>query len=132
MSVFLCSDKHKNTLINYAEQNSISFYHNEEYHAVKLDPEGYALMLHYENMHSFESRYGSDGTIEELKYKKFPITKVRVVQIIKACHCYNYQVNDTRDYKETEASALISSIIDQATHVLPGYDTAVWGIRDIK
>lgn len=131
MSAFLCSENHINTLISYAVSMDMRFYHNEENHSVLLDPQGYAQILHSENVRSLEFRYGKDPeTPEEIKFKTIKVDQQKdAVKVIKACHCYNYQACETEDYEETEAFSLISKIINNASRNIPGYDSEAWGIE---
>ncbi len=93
-------------------------------------------MLWDENFASVTARY-PDAAFDELPgeigenfvygahdpiYGKFD-----PVQVIKACHCYQYQSCEHEGWEESEACAFIETLIDCATHALPGYDAAAWG-----
>lgn len=49
------------------------------------------------------------------------------VQVIKACHCYEYQSCEHDDWRDSRAYAIIQGILDAAMSHLRGYDDAEWG-----
>ena len=54
----------------------------------------------------------------------------RCVQILKACHSYNYQSCENNGYYDSLAYAIIEKIIKDTTMNLDGYDEAEWDIAD--
>lgn len=51
-----------------------------------------------------------------------------MIEIIKACHSYIYQSNQTLHWKESEACAIVRALETRAIHNLPGYEAASWEI----
>jgi hypothetical protein len=52
----------------------------------------------------------------------------KLVWIIKACDCYDYQACETDDYEQSIAHAIVSEIRAKAVHSFLEYEAAPWGI----
>ena len=49
------------------------------------------------------------------------------VQVIKACHCYEYQACEHPGWETSLARQFTLDLVDAACAHLPGYDDAAWG-----
>lgn len=95
-------------------------------------------MLWAENIVSVSARYPHDdvdnlpGPIGEnyaMRAANFRLawSNVDPVQVIKACHCYEYQSCEHQGWEASEAKAFIDALVNRCTRVLDGYDDAAWG-----
>lgn len=48
-------------------------------------------------------------------------------QILKACHCYEYQSCEHDGWEASEAHAFCESLRRSAERMVPGYESAAWG-----
>jgi hypothetical protein len=144
MSAFLCSHNHFKILAMFAVTNG--------QYGLRVDPGSlpnaetrglgnespatiathYANILYRENFRSIKHRYPS-STIEasEIKVTDRDISNnkgIDAVSILKQCDCLIYQTCETEDYYETLAYKLTQLIKDAAIKLLPGYESAPWGI----
>lgn len=89
---------------------------------------GRALWL--ANLASLKARYGADDSDDELpaiRAYKWTQTVRSAVQVIKDCHCLDYQSCEVRDWESTWAKSAIDAIERVAVRSLPGYEEAKWG-----
>ena len=132
MSAFILSDTHINLLLTWANRNirpyTIPVDNGlEELSFGKVDDiQKMAEILRKENVRSVNCRYNETTDPEELKITFHYQSDVTIVEIIKACHCYDYQACETDDYPTTDAHRIIDWILDAAIHLLPGYEQAKW------
>ena len=96
-------------------------------------------MLWDENRRSIEHRYpdtvedfdNAPGPIDETYiYSQFqvaPFPDYDPVQVIKACHCYEYQACEHPGWAGSEAKAVTDALLAAAVRALPGYEDAEWG-----
>ena len=127
MSAFLCSDRHINTLVNYANRNRLTVYHDGRTHSC-TDLDGLAKKLQAENIRSLNSRYGDEELDPTISHELWGSYTMEPVQILKACDCFDYQACESDDYNDTFSAALIQRIRNNAITKLPGYDEAIWGV----
>lgn len=146
MSCYICDDRHITVLAAYAAEHAkitrADFWatlsaDDRERFDDETDIEVLATLLHRENVASFRARYQGrhESDIGPYAYDRDAVTAVRVgafsaVQIIKAAHCFDYQACEHDGWGDSFACKVIKAIIDHATHKLPGYNEAVWGIPD--
>lgn len=138
MSAFIVSDDHINALMNYCIANRIDFYNpatRDRTQITTFNAGEIGRILMDENVRSVCHRYADAGVEEKnaaadyrfkllLKYHH-----LKPVQVIKACHCLDYQSCETPDWEGTLAHRILQTIISHATHRLAGYDDAAWEIR---
>lgn len=131
MSAFICSDAHLTALASFAARHVESYYHAGGRVPCRGQfVEGLGQLLLEANYRSVNFRYR-----EATPTPRFaPCGPARAalftsVEIIKAAHCYGYQACEHPEYKGSEAKALITAILDEATRQLPGYEAAPWGVR---
>ena len=98
-----------------------------------------ANMLWCENIKSVSNRYPheSSATLPGTTEKSRVITardfegvrwlRFDPVQVIKACHCFDYQSCEHDEWEASEAKAFIEALKASVCHRLPGYDAAQWG-----
>lgn len=53
---------------------------------------------------------------------------IEPIQVIKSAHCLRYQSCEHPGWEASSAAAFLEALIGAAIRVLPGYDTAVWGV----
>src|SRR5437899_3151424 len=130
MSAFVVSGTHIDAIVTYAIDAKVSFYFDNartDITAHNAQQIGAALFL--ENVRSVNCRYREtdDGAGPAYLFKRFN-TPLTPVEVIKACHCLSYQSCETEDWEATKAFAILRAIESTATHKLPGYEKAPWGI----
>ena len=131
MSAFVVSDKHINSMLTWANRKMDGISYGGRIYSFK-DTEHLQLMAQEmlnENYRSVNFRYAHYGYTEphEITFK-FE-RGCDAVQIIKACHCFNYQCCETEDWDQSFAYRINEYILSSATRFLPGYDDAQWEIR---
>jgi hypothetical protein len=137
MSAFICSDMHINAIVNYAADKRISYWlkNGERVEITAFNAEEVGRILMAENVRSMVARYGDSleegerNADSDYRYALFP-TPLTAVEVIKACHCLDYQSCETEDWETSLACEILSRIIKHATHDIPGYDDAPWEITD--
>jgi hypothetical protein len=136
MSAFICSDYHISALADYATR---SMRRSRLYAADRQweDPEEVFKVLWAENVRSVLYRYPED-TVDTAPGPIGPKgsfdRRVRAqsfnpIDIVKSCHCLEYQSCECPDYRETTAYELLQAIEAMAIRGLPGYDSAAWGLE---
>jgi hypothetical protein len=131
MSVFIVPDAHLNYLINYASQNDLRTYLNDEWVKVNGNEDLLMNVLARANEESYITRYNEELEAVELTWRPL-MRKFNPVQVIKACSCFDYQASEVEDYRNTGAGRLIKTIRQHAIGSLPGYEEAAWDITDEK
>jgi hypothetical protein len=129
MSAFIVSDKHINSLLNfaYAHMDGINLPDGQDlsFKSVQdLDKIGQILLD--ENYRSVNYRYREQEISHQIKFFVQPL--LTPVQIIKACQCLDYQCCETEDWEETSAYRIINWIQTEAIRNLAGYEQAQWSI----
>ena len=130
MSAFIVSEKHLQTLVNWAMDNKVGFFFDGKYYDLKDPkvPETILTVLYRQNVRSVDSRYKEKNVIDSLKFKRM-IVALNPVDVLKACHCLEYQSCETDDYERSFAYDIIIRIKDHAIRLLPGYEKANWAIK---
>lgn len=126
MSAWICSDKHINAMVTFAASHDVYVYVKSEPFYVRRNCQMTAEILKAQNVRSVDYRYSEFNCLSPIRYT--PTNGYTAVQIIKACHCYDYQACETPDYEETTAKRICDAIESAAINALPGYDEAAWGI----
>lgn len=139
MSAFLVSNTHINTLLTFAMKKRVPLPPIDDANEATR----YGRELLRENLRSLAYRYGErhgfiQGTVDDFlaayhfrsDYRAFTMRPGAAVSVIKGTHCYDYQACETPDYFETWAAAVMRNIRDDASHYLPGYDSAPWGFEE--
>jgi hypothetical protein len=144
MSAFLCSHEHFKILAMFAVTDGRYGLRVDPRHLPDAAVRGlnnespatiathYANILYRENFRSIKHRYPS-STVEasEIRVTDKDISNNKgldAVSLLKQCDCLIYQSCETDDYYETLAYKLVGMIKDAAIKLLPGYESAPWGI----
>ena len=98
----------------------------------------WADLLYVENIRALNARYGeqarADGPTDPppvpALHLAAHVTVPQLAAIIKACQCYQYQIAETDDYRDTPAYRLADAVISATIHALPGYEDAPWDTTD--
>lgn len=89
-------------------------------------------LLWQENVKSVNARYQdqSDAGRYTLSASEASHTiwqEIDPVQVIKACHCLEYQSCEHDGWETSDAKRILDTLIKCACHALSGYDQAEWG-----
>jgi hypothetical protein len=129
MSAFVVDKHHIDVLVSYMLTKRMSYWNGKErVYVTRNNASDIGQILFDQNVRSVNYRYHEQGKPPAYKFKH-PLESHSAVQIIKACHCLDYQSCETGDWGETEAWKICEAIISNACHDLPGYDTAQWNMR---
>ena len=93
-----------------------------------------AKLLWAENKKSIEYRYSDN--CDDMMPKNMRITKADFknlpgqspVELIKACHCLDYQSCEHPEWEDSEARQILLRIVDTESQRVEGYEQAAWGI----
>lgn len=129
MSCFIVNTNHVSALVRWACRNNVSaFYGNP---SRRLDIPGNEQqacdILLAENVASFNYRY-KEAVEQTMVYDAFA-TSLRPIDVIKACHCLEYQSCEHSEWEVSTARSIVKAIVDAASRALPGYDDASWEIK---
>ncbi len=133
MSAFLVSDNHIDTLITFAARKRITFsIDNRQLDArIVEDANDIGQILVNQNVRSVNARYSENDIVDEYIFRDVGLQNqhvANIVQILKACDCYDYQACETDDYRNTTAASIIDRIRSYAIHSLPGWEEAEWAL----
>ena len=130
MSAFLVSDKHITEILRFASGKGNIYYNGETLDLTTPDGiQKVGQILVNENYRSLNARYGSVNLSHVFQYEPFSMRPIMAaVEVIKLCHCYDYQACETDDYYETPTHSIVDAIKECAIRALPGYDDAEWSI----
>jgi hypothetical protein len=138
MSAYIVSDTHISALVTWAASLQVSFYFaNQRTNITWQNAEEIGRALLDENVrsvgHRYEGRIDSEEKNAAASYKfvRFD-TPLEIAEVIKACHCLDYQSCETDDWKDSKAYAILQAIEDKAITRIPGYERAPWGIDSEK
>lgn len=147
MSAYVVDREHIMYLVNAALahpicRNGMSWYHAGESHQMQdgnvTETIRVANILWQENIKSVMTRYpdsnfdnlpgpiGESYVISERDLTTF-WDIFSPIQVVKACHCYEYQSCEHDGWEASEAHAFINSLEGAAIHSMPSYDKAEWG-----
>lgn len=128
MSAFIVSDKHISALVSAGSLWGVKYFHSEMWRPIRGRENEIGQILLNENYRSVNYRYSEDEQPHHFRHVP-SLMKYSLLQIIKACNCYNYQACETPDYYDTEAYSIVMAIREHAIHLLPGYEDAAWEIN---
>jgi hypothetical protein len=112
--------------IDRAEDNTATL-RAKRYEARREEASRIGAMLWATNVHSVNHRYDEDDWEDVYEYRRHPFD-LSPVAILKAIDCYEYQSCEHDDWPTSEAHAFCQALRRAYIHLLPGYDTADWGI----
>ncbi len=128
MSAFIISKEHIDCLVTYAVFKRLHCRVNDRTQADLDNADEIGQLLVNENYRSYNYLY-NDENINPYVYSFTKSPKYSLIQIIKACNCYNYQSCETDDYYQSDAYYLVDNIIKSCIMDLPGYEESMWEIR---
>ena len=130
MSAFIVSDLHISAIVTSQHSTynlPISYNYNGSSTYIAGIEQQLGQILLNENYVSANHRYGAHNEPHTFDLT-FPSSPYTPIQIIKLCNSLIYQSCEHPTWKDSEAYAIITSIIDHAITVLPGYEEADWTI----
>ncbi len=137
MSAYLVPEEHINYLVDSAKKigergrgSGFSWFHEGEHNKLRTDDDQTKAgqMLWNANQESLGARYDDQDPAPLYRHK--PIAwgvEVDRIQVIKACHCFEYQACEYEGYYTSEAHGFIMGLIKAACQSMGGYDDAEWG-----
>lgn len=139
MSAFIVGHDHINALLDHAVRHQVSYYvpsRRERVTIMNNNATEIGAILLDQNERSVRHRYPGiapselPGTIGEnaASFRWRPRVPLQPVQIMKACHCLDYQCCETKDWERTIAFLIVQAILNDASRRVPGYDGAKWEI----
>lgn len=132
MSAYICSDKHIAAIAwTAARQHGPG--------SPRIDLNEYIdnfKKLYEANVQSVNYRYNetTDTACEASqiptarKDKKWQLTNYNEVQVMKLCHCWEYQSSELPNYEITKGYEVMQRALKNASQRLPGYDDAEWEV----
>jgi len=135
MSAFIVSKEHINYLIQAAISRRIlggsdasRWFHAGEWHELRPGDSKRASqvgqILWNENVKSVATRYDEAREDRIFAFSYNHKISIDPVQVLKACHCLNYQSCEHETWEASEAYAFLESLKSDTEHALPGYDEA--------
>jgi len=128
MSAFIVNKKHIDALVTWAgaQHYQIHYYPNGgDWLPIAGREDEVGQVLVNENYRSVNYRYDESDKPDRYLWSQYS-QPLSAVQVIKACNCFDYQACETDDYPDSEATAIIKAIREQAIRQLPGYEEAQW------
>lgn len=129
MSAFIVNPNHISALVRWASRARVSAYHGNPKRRLDIagsEQETCDILL-TENVVSYNYRY--DETVEEQMVYDPCAISLRPIDVIKACHCLEYQSCEHPEWETSTAKAIVTAIEGAASRALPGYDDAPWEIK---
>jgi len=131
MSAFIVSDKHiaamVNSMVPHYPGDGKSYYWDGETRYFGGNSQEIGQKLWDQNYRSVNARYNEKT--ETPVYRGASIGRsLSPIEIVKACHCYNYQSCEATDWEHTEAYAISEAIEASAVRRISGYEEADWAI----
>lgn len=136
MSAYIVEPLHINALVSWAcaqRKDGVHYYWQQTGRYINVKSAArIASILYAENVRSVNTRYRESEPMHGFAFK--PVmrlaARLSLVQVIKSCHCLDYQSCETDDWEDTEACAVLRGIESAAVCCLPGYESAEWGMPD--
>lgn len=124
MSCFICNDLHISVLAHFAARFNCD--------GEKMTPKNIGLLLHSENVKSYNARYEDDQQFYTYHHKSDirAYDYVPVVQVLKAAQCLAYQSCEHDGWQSSKAKRILDAIESKAIYQLPGYEDSDWEIKD--
>ena len=118
MSCFIVSKKHIDSMVSKTDRATT----REQKTLNKL-----GQILWDENRKSVSHRYSEQTDFDTYKYES-PEKELTPIEVIKLCHCYNYQSCEHPKWEGSKAQNLSQNIEDNCIYLIEGYDNAKWAI----
>lgn len=146
MSAYMVSKAHIDAMLTgatrYSRPYGLSWYVGHERHELRYDNlDAIGQMLVDANLRSIHARYpdcrtNPDNTPGPIaRYWDVPyVHETRAdfspVELLKAIDCFEYQACEDDDWETSEAHACCAALRHILIRVLPGYESAPWGIDE--
>ncbi len=136
MSAYIVTDYHINALVSFAVRAKACYSVNGNHvYITRENAESVGRILMDANVQSVSHLYGARLSDEEKNagadYRfAEPNRTFSPVEIIKACHCLDYQSCEVETWRGSVAHAVLQGIKAYAENALPGYDAAPWGLDE--
>ena len=130
MSAYIVSDKHISamlTLVSGPEYHGEpkTYYWDCEIISFADNIMAIGQKLLDENYKSVNARYNRNETPHTFSFE--PV-EMKPIEIVRLCHCYNYQTCEHDGWDGSEAEEISRQIEHYAIKNVPGYEDAPWGI----
>jgi hypothetical protein len=126
MSAYIVSDEHLSYLISYASNQRVGWWDGTAWRQVFGNEQEVFNKLFRANMESVNKRYCENTPPMPSKFAWRGDTTV--IQVLKACACFDYQACEVKEYERTEAARIVNEIRSSAIRSLTGYAEAEWEI----
>lgn len=142
MSAFMVTNAHVDVLLSYMNnrdgKDALNWVLRRQHkHDVECgDFTEIGRILLRENAKSVNCRYDNaePQAFEQAESYRFRFTIKPIAQsavaVIKQAHCLDYQSCEHDEWSDSLAKKILDAIISHATHRLPGYDAAPWGVDE--
>ena len=129
MSAFIVNPNHISALVRWACRDRVNVFYGSPPRRLDIAGSEQEIcdILLAENIASYNFRY-KESVQEKMVYDAFA-TSLRPIDVIKACHCLEYQSCEHDDWESSTAKAIVTAIAGAASRALPGYDDAPWEIK---
>lgn len=142
MSAYMVDRNHINYLVSAAvNSNNFSYWDESRQERVdvnRANASEVGQMLWNENHYSVATRYNSldegldklPGVIGEdyqFEYVDCVFLSIRPVELLKACHCFEYQSCEHDGWEDSLAYNFIDTLAKHYMRRLAGYEAAEWG-----
>lgn len=132
MSAFIVTRAHIDLLVSAALRYRVGVIHGPDGKEVFTCNDNTAdelgRLLWTENHRSVNYRYREKTKAPDYYFRER--AAFSPVEAIKAVHCFEYQSCEHDGWEDSTAKRICERIIRAATHALPGYDDAPWGVYD--
>ena len=137
MSAYIVSDNHIHSIVSYTKIVLKEVYYNNKslsltgvWEAAE-NTNRLGQILINANYLSINERYihkeGYPEKPHKYAFKETPL--LSPIEVIKACHCLDYQSCESDDWEHSDANQIIQNIIYNTSKKLDGYNQAAWGIE---
>lgn len=147
MSAFICDDATFHAIVTWAinDRTSVKTISNNDEGWIgtgwcltrDLEPDVIGQQLVNENYRSVNYRYSEKTGIPIYRFREVLSRKadgqnkvLGPVDAIKLCHCLSYQSCEHPGWESSWANHFLERVVNAATHKLPGYEAAAWGLND--
>jgi len=129
MSAFIVNHNHISALVRWACRANVSVYCGTPSRHLDIPGNEQEIcdLLLGENVTSFNYRY-RQSVEDRMIYDAFA-TSLRPIDVIKACHCLEYQSCEHDGWEASTAKAIVEAVEAAAIRALPGYEAAAWEIK---
>jgi hypothetical protein len=118
--------------MTWAAAEGVYLWDRDTRHNVPVTEENadaFGQILADENCRSYNARYSETVDALDYAFKLFPVL-LTPSELIKACHCLDYQSCETGDWPETAAAQILRELVDAAASKIDDVRKCdVWEVR---